>query len=347
MKYFITFCESLYSTNTVKAEDSLYPQYIHEFIPPAFINKVATAEHLMVKALLAKYKDEITDTNEESLKGFILASGNTKWAGSSPGHVNNLESIKPFSIPALAMTNIYCGRLANSLGYSDMISTDSTACISGHKSIYDAVLYMKEEGLDKVAILSVENGCSVEHLDFFGKAHITIPATKYEEGIRHTLAEGTSNGFLLGQGVNITIIESEASLGKSGRLPLAEIKASAVQAETIADPMKQLDSGIGYAKVIASLLKKSRVHKDEISYVKLHGTGTESNTRSESKAVAGLPNVKSFGYKHLTGHCLGTSCNIDISILLKDTSLKNKNVICLSAGMGNVFAGVLLEPLGV
>ena len=342
MKYFISFCESIYATEAVKSTNTLYEQYIHEAIEPSRINKLATVEHILVKDILSKYKDEIRDTDPDALKGFILASGGTKWTGSKPANLN----MPSYIIPALAITNIYGGRIANTLGYSDMISTDATACISGHKSVYDAVLYMKEEGLDKVLILSVENGGSAEHLDFFGKPRITIPAGEYEEGVRHSIVSGESVGFLVGQGVNVTVIESEAHLAKTGKLPIAEIKASAVAAETLADPLKQTESGEGYRKVITSLLKKANKVEEDIDYLKLHGTGTLSNTVSEATAIARLPNAEAFGYKHLTGHCLGASCNIDISILLKNKATANKNVICLSAGMGNVFAGVLIEPLG-
>lgn len=75
-----------------------------------------------------------------------------------------------------------------------------------------------------------------------------------------------------------------------------------------------------------------------VDYVKLHGTGTESNTAAE----AGLAQIaKPIVYKPLIGHCQGISSLIETSILLDDTEISGR-ILVVANGLGGFYGAFTL-----
>ena len=75
-----------------------------------------------------------------------------------------------------------------------------------------------------------------------------------------------------------------------------------------------------------------------VDYVKLHGTGTPSNTAAE----AGLATLgESLLYKPLIGHCQGISCLLETCLVLDDDSISGK-VLVTANGLGGFYGAFTL-----
>lgn len=372
MDIYITKTKSLITPTTTQLLQTSYPQNCHILIDPKTLTGMKTVEHSLVYQLIKADLENFKELSNIGTSGFILAAGNTKWTGIVPGFVADDTYMYNYKLAALTMTNIFGGRIANILGFTDMILTDSTACISGHKAIMDACLYMKYNNIDKFIIISVENGPSGELLEFFGKANasLTIKKSK-EDNIVPSAFDDINHGFNLAQGINITLLETEKSINLTKNIPLCEIKSSVVGGEKSNDPMMQSIDGIGYSNVIKKSLENAMLDQNDIGLIKSHGTGTKSNNLSEYNAICSIfkdvPPITS--YKPTYGHAMGASCNIEIDLILRDfkdgmispiancnntkmiisplsiNTLKSKNILCLASGMGNVYSSIIIKAL--
>lgn len=259
--------------------------------------------------------------------GIIFASGNSCFSGGTV-HLGIIPDDYPTirNIP-LAVNNILIGKFASSLGVFSHISTDSTACISGHMALKMAKLLMDAGELDRVLIVSADHGTSYDILEFFSTSGACTTVS----------SEGTSmETFNIGQGANYILLENTKSIEETGNKPVARILSVATSAEYHNNPLGISGSGNGYRNVLSSL------NVPNIDFIKLHDTKTPNNEIEKKVVSEFFDSYTPLSYKSRIGHTLGSASNLEMCIALNE----NKgSIISLSAGMGNVFSGVYLETM--
>jgi 3-oxoacyl-(acyl-carrier-protein) synthase len=234
----------------------------------------------------------------------------------------------------LGMTQIYAGQLANKIGKIDYVSTDSTSCISAHAALYQANNLIKLGELDRVIVVASDNGASEEYMHFFGENGLSLLAKD----------EGKLHKFRLGQGANITVLESEKSLNQTGNAPIAKLHDIKVFAENHTNPLGISQSGSGYSTVISRILENLVDTTPVIDYVKTHSTYSKDNQIEETIITELLGDVKTVNYKSRIGHIMGPSTGVEMHLSIKELG---GTFISLGAGMGNVFSAALVETLNV
>jgi len=85
--------------------------------------------------------------------------------------------------------------------------------------------------------------------------------------------------------------------------------------------------------------KKAMKMQGGIDAVKMHGTGTENNTKAESGAIDEIygKNKLRVEYKSLIGHSQGVSACVELCMALEDEALEGKEVLVSAAGLGNFY----------
>jgi len=123
-------------------------------------------------------------------------------------------------------------------------------------------------------------------------------------------------GLNLGEGAAFWVVEEAGSAAQRGVEPLGEILGYAFTADahhpTAPDPR-----GDGAVRTMTTALERAGVAVDELGCFNLHGTGTEANDRTESRAVArvigeGHP-VPVHSFKSQVGHCMGAAGILEAS----------------------------------
>jgi 3-oxoacyl-(acyl-carrier-protein) synthase len=336
---YITHLNSLYTENTTLIDYVSYPQYVHQ------VSDGGMRVSLGVKILPSEFVEYMlngtngaTSASQDSLSeivackgktGLILSTGGSVWTGYGTTTPLSDKYPKHRMLP-LGMTQIYAGQLANKLGDIDYVSTDSTSCISAHAALYEASNLIKAGRLDRVIVVSSDNGASEEYMHFFGENHLCLLAD--EEGLKHK--------FRLGQGANITVLESKASLEMTGSTPIAKLHNINIVAENHSNPLGISCTGEGYKKAIVSMLTPENV--STIDYVKTHSTYSKDNQIEETVLTELLGNVKTVNYKSRIGHIMGPSTAVEMHLSIKELG---GTFISLGAGMGNVFSAALVETL--
>jgi 3-oxoacyl-[acyl-carrier-protein] synthase II len=126
------------------------------------------------------------------------------------------------------------------------------------------------------------------------------------------------DGFVMGEGAGILILEAEEVAADRGAEVLAVLNggASTADAHHITAPHPE---GDGAERAIRLALADAHVTAEEVAYVNAHGTGTELNDRTEGLVIDRVfedqPAISSI--KGATGHALGASGSIEAAVVLE------------------------------
>ena len=123
------------------------------------------------------------------------------------------------------------------------------------------------------------------------------------------------NGFVLGEGSGMIVIETESHAKDRGATILAELAGygSTDDAFHITQPS---EGGIGALKAMERATLDAKLNIDEIDYINAHGTSTPFNDKNESAAIKNLfgdhsNSLKVSSTKSMTGHLLGAAGGIE------------------------------------
>lgn len=208
-------------------------------------------------------------------------------------------------------------RIADYAGIKEHVTTISTACSSSVNSIIYGSNLIKTGQLDRVIVGGTD---AVTRFTLNGFNTLMI----LDKTGCHPFDENRA-GLTIGEGAAYLIIESEETLEKHPKIILAEIvgyaNANDAFHQTASSP-----EGTGAFLAMSNALKMSELKPSDISYINVHGTGTQNNDLSEGIAIERLfgDNVPPFSStKGYTGHTLGAAGALEvvISILSLNNSL--------------------------
>ncbi|MEA2037026.1 MAG: hypothetical protein U9O94_05930 [Nanoarchaeota archaeon] len=324
---FLTHSNMNYSTQLQLIENIPHPQYVNMITDGGMV--VAKGLRLLPDIIFRNTLNKNPYTAEQIKKltsnpeikiGFILATGGSVWSGHK-STVKLSDAYPVHKVMLLGTTHIYAGKIANSLGKFDYITTNCSSCTSGHSSWQIAKMLIDTKTLDAVVVVALDNATAEENLHVFAKTGLCKKAS--EEGNPDIVK------FHLGQGCHIGIFESERSINISKNTPLAEIEKIAVTCEHSSNPIGMLPSGEGYHDVITDVMKGA------YDFIKPHGTYTDTNFPEEEIIKQIFGDIITHTYKLRIGHTLGASTALETALAIEEHTGR---FISLGAGMGNTFS---------
>lgn len=363
---YLTDYKAAYSTQVDLLDDIPFPQRVHWF--PETYNKVKTgmfypphrlADKVLDPALIKKLRE-----NPVGKTAFILASGNAHFAGINPRSKGPTQLTYDYKFLPFTLTQVYAGRLAQSMGATDHVVTDATACASSLKALMDVQTLIRHYGFKRVIVLTVEDAVSNAVLEFFGEARASLTAKDEESGVKPSAFDSQNYGFYVGQGAALAVFEC-ASVAED---PKAVLKGAYTASESCDNAIGQREDGQGFINAIEGALHQADTTADSIRIVKTHGTGTKSNNVAEKAALEyTLNNFVATSYKQHIGHTMGASGLLETLLLLDDIrvdkcvpGIANRtevdprfishdiyapdgDILSLAAGMGNVYSAAVLS----
>jgi len=123
--------------------------------------------------------------------------------------------------------------------------------------------------------------------------------------------DGTRDGFVLGEGSGVVVLESLAHALERGATPIAEVIGAALTADAFHISAPE-PSGRGQARAMTLALRNADVAPDEIDYIVAHGTATPLNDATETRAIkaaygAHAKKVQISSPKSMIGHLVGAA----------------------------------------
>jgi 3-oxoacyl-[acyl-carrier-protein] synthase II len=195
----------------------------------------------------------------------------------------------------------------------------NTACASSAYAISFGYEMIRNNQADLVIVGGADSIVNFEEIEGFNSLYAISVENDPPEKASKPFSKNR-DGFVIGEGAGILILESEASAKKRNAAIYAEIAGYGITSEgyNIMAPMKD---GEGMAYTMEKALQHAGIYKEEVDYINAHGTSTELNDRYETMAIK-----KVFGdlaykipvssSKSMIGHTIGAAGAIEAIITI-------------------------------
>ena len=264
---------------------------------------------------------QITPENAERV-GTFIGSGIGGFEVIEREHSNLLNGgprkMSPFFIPA-AIINMAAGFISIRYGAQGPISASATACATSANSIGDSVRMILHGDAD--AMIAGGSEAAVTPMSVGGFAAMRALSTRNDEPQKASRPfDKDRDGFVIGEGAGIVILEELEFAQKRGAKILAEVIGYGMSAD--AYHMTNIaPDGAGAQRAMRAALKDAGIAPEEVGYVNAHATSTPAGDGNESKAIelvfgehALSKKLKVSGTKSMTGHLLGGAGGLEAGI---------------------------------
>lgn len=293
---------------------------VKDFDPTAYIDKKEArrmdrySQFAVAAAKMAVEDAKLDMKSVDGLRvGVILGSG--------IGGVATMEEQKqvllekgPGRVSALFVPmmigNMAAGHISIALGASGINETIVTACASGTNAIGDAFKVIQRGDAD--VIFSGGTEAPITPLSVAGFCAMKAMSTRNEEPEKASRPfDRDRDGFVIGEGAGILVLESLQHAQKRGARIYAEIVGYGATADAyhITAPAPE---GEGAARSMAKALEDGGLKPEDVSYINAHGTSTDLNDKGETEAIhrvfgPAAAKVAISSTKSATGHLLGAA----------------------------------------
>jgi 3-oxoacyl-[acyl-carrier-protein] synthase II len=277
---------------------------------------VATAAQALEQADL-----KIDEANRDRV-GVLIGTGiggiGTMLDQSDVMHERGPDRVSPFLIPMM-IADSAAGMLAIRLGARGPNMAIATACASGNNAIGEA-MEMIRRGAADVMIAGASEAALVP-LAMAGMNVMTALSTRNDDPQTASRPfDKERDGFLMGEGAGILILESFEHAQARGAQILAELSGYGTtdDAHHISAPA---ENGAGAAISMKLALEDANLNLDEIDYINAHGTSTPLNDKSETAAIKTVFGEQAYqipvsSTKSMTGHLLGASGAVEAAFVV-------------------------------
>ena len=215
--------------------------------------------------------------------------------------------ISPFFIPA-TIVNLASGRVSIRHGAKGPNSATCTACSSGAHAVGDSFKLISRCEADVMICGGAE--AAITPMSVGGFASMRALSTRNDEPARASRPfDKTRDGFIIGEGAGILVLEDLEFARKRGARILAEVVGYGMSGDAfhITQPS---EDGDGAYRVMRNTLADAKVRPEQVEYINAHGTSTPFNDRLETLAIKRLfgEHAKKLAVsstKSMTGHLLG------------------------------------------
>ncbi len=221
--------------------------------------------------------------------------------------------VSPQFVPKM-ISNIAGGHLSIRWGFRGPNQTVTSACASATDAIGMAMRLIMSGDADVMITGGTE--ASITPLTIAGFANMKALSQNNnnpEEASRPF--ELSRDGFVLGEGSGMIVIEKESHAINRGANILAELAGYGATDDAYHITQPSI-GGIGALKAMERATLDAKINLDGIDYINAHGTSTPFNDKNESAAIKSLfkehsKSLKVSSTKSMTGHLLGAAGGIE------------------------------------
>jgi 3-oxoacyl-[acyl-carrier-protein] synthase II len=227
------------------------------------------------------------------------------------------RKISPFFIPA-AIVNLAAGHVSIRYGAKGPNEATATACTTSAHAIGDA--YKIIQRCDADVMIAGGSEAAITPMGVGGFAAMRALSTRNDDPATASRPwDRERDGFVIGEGAGILVLEELESAQKRGAKILSEIIGYGMSADAfhITQPAEQ---GEGGWRVMTTAIRDAKLSPSDVDYVNAHGTSTPIGDMLETMAIK-----RTFGAdtkipvsstKSMTGHLLGGAGGLEAGITI-------------------------------
>ena len=221
--------------------------------------------------------------------------------------------ISPFFIPMM-IGNMAAGQTSITFGLQGPCSCVTTACATGTNAIGDAFKVIQRGDADVMVAGGTE--AAISPIAVAGFCSMKALSTRNDEPEKASRPfDKDRNGFVMGEGAGVVILESLEHAVARGAHIYAEVIGYGFNADAyhITAPAPE---GAQAAKCMEMALKDAGIAPEAVDYINAHGTSTPLNDKNETLAIKSLFGEHAYklavsSIKSMTGHLLGAAGGIE------------------------------------
>lgn len=227
-------------------------------------------------------------------------------------HDKGPQRVAPLFIP-MAIGNMAAGNIALRVGAKGICTATVTACASATHSIGEAFRNIKHGYSDVIIAGGAE--APISEIGISGFASLTALSATEDPERASIPFDKDRNGFVMGEGAGVFVVESLEHAQKRGATILGEIVGYGANCDAYHMTSPTPD-GSGAAKAMQLAMKEAEIQPEQVGYINAHGTSTQANDKAESKAIQlafgdAFKDVRVSSTKSMTGHLLGAAGGIE------------------------------------
>ncbi|WP_159564542.1 beta-ketoacyl-ACP synthase II [Streptococcus halichoeri] len=219
------------------------------------------------------------------------------------------KRVKPMTLPK-ALPNMAAGNVAMKMQAQGISKSVNTACASSNDAIGEAFHHIKFGQQDMMLVGGSE--ASITPFAIAGFQSLTALSTTVDPKRSSIPFDKERNGFIMGEGSGMLLLESLEHAQKRGATIYAEIVGygRSCDAYHMTSPHP---AGLGAQKAIKQSIEEAGISPEQVGYVNAHGTSTQANETGESSAIVAVlgQEVPVSSTKSYHGHALGATGAIE------------------------------------
>lgn len=302
---------------------------VKDFEPSEFMDKKEARKmdrftQFAVAASLMALKDadlEITDENAPKVG---------VWIGSGIGGMETYEQqfriyeekgyrrVSPFFVPML-IPDMASGQVSIITGAKGINSCSVTACASGTNSIGDAFKVIQRGDADIMITGGAE--APITEMSVAGFCAAKAISTNDDPKTASRPFDLNRDGFVMGEGAGILILESLESAQKRGARIYAEIVGYGATGDAyhVTAPAPEGEGGV---RAMRQAIADAELTPEQLDYMNAHGTSTPYNDKFETMAIKAVfgehaRQLAVSSTKSMTGHLLGAAGAVEAILTIK------------------------------
>ena len=273
---------------------------------------IVAADQAIVNAGLDSY--EALDKNRV---GVIVGSGIGGMVTFETEHSNLVHKgprrVSPHFIPMMIL-DIAAGQISIKHGYKGPNFATCSACATGSHAIGTSMMLLQGGHADVIVTGGAESTISPMAIAGFNSAK-ALSTRNDNPSIASRPFDKDRDGFVMGEGAGIVVLETLEHAQKRGANILAELTGFSFSGDAyhVTSPAP---GGEGAVRSMKDAVTNANLQLTDIDYINAHGTSTGPNDRNETQAIKDVFGEHAYklnvsSTKSMTGHLLGAAGAIE------------------------------------
>jgi 3-oxoacyl-[acyl-carrier-protein] synthase II len=217
--------------------------------------------------------------------------------------------VSPFAVPALSGSMGAC-MLSMEYGLTGPVMTQVAACATSIIAFHDALRLIRDDECDVVLAGGTE--APIWPMGVAALSNMTALSKRNDDPATASRPfDGTRDGFVLGEGGGVCVVESLQHALERGATPIAEVIGGALTADAFHISAPE-PTGRGQARAMTKAMQSAGIAPDEVDYIVAHGTATPLNDLTETRAIKAAYGAHAYKVpisspKSMIGHLVGAA----------------------------------------
>jgi 3-oxoacyl-[acyl-carrier-protein] synthase II len=258
-----------------------------------------------------------TEAREQERTATVIASG----IGGFPAMVEAVRTVEargvrrmsPFTVPSF-LVNLAAGQVSIRHGFKGPLGAPVTACAASVQAIGDAARLIRAGEADVALCGGTEACIDVVSLGGFAAARALSTGFNAEPHRASRPFDQDRDGFVMGEGAGMLVIEALDHAERRGAKPIAELVGYGTSADAYHITSGPED-GDGARRAMAAALAQAHLAPGDIQHLNAHATSTPVGDQGELEAIKRLfghgKTIAVSSTKSATGHLLGAAGGLE------------------------------------